>query len=362
MKQIKIKDLASKSYNLLVKRPSLENVMWLNYAVTYLCNSRCVMCSIWDRYRKKPDLLKSELTYEDIVVLANSHHLRNLQGVSLTGGEPLLRKDIVDIAGIFIKKHPDAIFAVATNGLSPEFTLARVKEIIDRYNPLNFSVSLSLDGLFEKHDRIRGITGAFESVCKTIDSLQSDTDVNIGIDFTITPWNYKELLKVYHFTKEKNIIFLSGFAHHSEAYYGNVETKFDWQNESMDEIEKSISEIVADRLKNESLLRKLADPYAYYLSRCVDFQKSRNMNQQCYSGTHSFFLDPHGNVYPCIISGKKMGNIKDGFEQVWTSQEADEIRKNICSGACSCWVACESVTSMLRSPNFVKWNIMNKFR
>lgn len=361
MKEIKINDLLSKSFNLLVKRPSPKNVLWLNYAVTYLCNSRCVMCSIWKKYREQPELLKSELTIEEIRKFASSQYLSNLQGVSLTGGEPMLRRDIVDIAGIFIKRHPDAIFAIATNGLNPKLILDRTKEIIDLYEPTRFSISLSLDGLFEKHDEIRGIAGAYESLNKTIDFLKSKTDVNIGIDFTITPWNYKELLNVYRFTGEEDIIFLAGFAHNSEAYYGNKETRFEWDAGAMDEIEESMKAIVADRIKNEPLLRKLADPYAYFLSRCVDFQRYGNMRQRCYSGVQSLFLDPQGNVYPCIILGRRMGNIKQGFEKVWTSLTAEEIREYIKSGNCRCWVACESVPSMLRNLDFVKWNLLNKF-
>lgn len=361
MKPLKITDLASRSFEFFIKRPSLENILWLNFAVTYHCNSKCLMCSIWERYRQNPELAKNELSLKDIKDLLGSTYLKNLKGISFTGGEPFLRKDFPDIAGLFIEKYPGAIIGVATNGLNTKLVVEKVKDIEKRFDPGHLSISLSLDGLFEKHDEIRGVKGAFKLVNETIDALKSGTGVNIGIDFTITPWNYKELLKVYRFTKEKDIIFLAGFAHHSEAYYGNTELKFEFDDNALEEIENAMKDIVSDRIENESLLRKFSDPYVLYLSRCVEFHKSKDMHQRCYSGIHSLFLDPYGNVYPCIISGKKIGNIKDGFDKIWTSQEAEEIRYGIKCGECSCWVACETVTSMLRSPNFVKWNIMNKF-
>jgi MoaA/NifB/PqqE/SkfB family radical SAM enzyme len=319
------------------------------------------MCSIWHKYQQKPELIRDELSIANIESLLDSTRFANLQVISFTGGEPFLRKDFTDIAGIFIKKFPKAIIGVATNGLNPALTVEKVMEIEKRFKPKHFSVSLSLDGLFEKHDKIRGIKGAFKLVNETIDLLKSNTCANIGIDFTITPWNYRELLRVYNFTREKDIIFLTGFAHHSESYYGNTEMKFEWDETAMKEIASSMEKIVEDRIKNESYLRKIADPSSYYLSRCVEFQRSGDMNLRCYSGTHSLFLDPHGNIYPCIISGKKMGNIKDGFEQAWTSLKAKDIRKSISSKECRCWVACEAVPSMLRTTNFIKWNIMNKF-
>lgn len=361
MSKLDLLSLASKSIEFIVKKPSSQRILWLNFAITYLCNGRCIMCSIWHKYQQKPELVRDELNIANIKSLLDSTYLANLQVISFTGGEPFLRKDFSDIAGIFIRKYPKAIIGVATNGLNPALTVEKVIEIEKRFKPKHFSVSISLDGLFEKHDEIRGIKGAFKLVTETINLLKSNTDANVGIDFTITPWNYRELLRVYNFTREKDIIFLTGFAHNSESYYGNNEMKFEWDEMAMKEIASAIEKIVEDRIKNESYLRRVADPSSYYLSKCMEFQRTKDMKLRCYSGTHSLFLDPYGNIYPCIISGKRMGNIKDGFEQIWNSQKAEEIRKGIHSGECKCWVACEAEPSILRSIDFVKWNIMNKF-
>ena len=362
MSTLNKKELAAKSIDFFLKKPSHQHVLWLNFALTYNCNSRCVMCSIWQKYKQQPGLAKKELTLHDIETLLASPHLTDLQGVSFTGGEPLLRKDFVEIAGLFINRYPNAIIGVATNGLNPSLTIDKIKQVQDKYNPKHFSVSLSLDGLNAKHDEIRGVPGAYKALNETIALLKSETDVNIGIDFTITPWNYRELLDVYRFTKEKNIKFLAGFAHNSGAYYGNTEIEFDWSSSELDTIEADMRTIVKDRISNESTFNKLIDPYAFYLSDCVRHQTDGTMHQRCYSGTHSLFLDPQGNVYPCIMLDRKLGNIKEnGFDSIWTSSEASSIRDEIRSGKCGCWVACEAVPSMLRNFDFVKWNLKNKF-
>jgi MoaA/NifB/PqqE/SkfB family radical SAM enzyme len=361
MSKLGKKDLATKSFELLIRKPSFERVLWLNYAVTYHCNSRCSMCSIWQRYKKNPTLAKEEIGLKEIEEFLNSSALKHLQGISFTGGELFLRKDVVEIIGLFIKKYPKAIFGIATNGLNTELTVSKIKEIESRFNPNHLSVSLSLDGVNKKHDEIRGIPGAFESVNTTIERLKSETNVNIGIDFTITPWNYEDLSSVYDYTKEKNIKFLTCFAHHSDAYYDNKETAFDWDKKVLEEIEGVLKEIIKDKMANESLLDRVVDPYAFFLSNCVNHLLSGKTPQKCHSGSHSLFLDPYGNVYPCIILNQKLGNIKESsFDRIWTSPEAENIRKHIQSGDCACWVACESVPSILRSFDFAKWNLKHK--
>ena len=51
------------------------------------------------------------------------------------------------------------------------------------------------------------------------------------------------------------------------------------------------------------------------------WQKNPKRKIKCYAGTHSFFLDPYGDIFPCIMLNKKIGNIKEGFDKVWLSKE-----------------------------------------
>jgi len=362
MKRFKNKEIASKAFNFLVKRPNPKEVMWLNFAVTYLCNSRCVMCSIWRKYRENPELFKQELRLSEIENILQSKYLQNLQGISFTGGEPFLRKDFVDLVGLFIKRYPDAFIGVATNGLNPDLIVNKTEEILDTYNPkLRFSISISLDGIGEKHNEMRGIGNAYERVMETVKTLQEEFDINIGFDFTITSWNYKDLQGAYELSKKLGVRFLAGFAHSSDIYYDNVNNTSVWREEELEEAELIVQEIVKDQIKNESLVTRLVDPYAYFMSNSVKYEKTKRRMFKCYSGTHSLFLDPYGNVYPCIILDKKIGNIRDeSFDKLWMSPRAEEVRQYIQLNKCHCWVACEAVPSLLRGLRVVRWNIANK--
>jgi len=363
MGEIRKTTIATKAFNFLVKRPNPKEVTWINFAVTYKCNGRCIMCSIWKKYKENPESLKYELSLSKIEEVIQSRYLQDLQGIGITGGEPFLRRDIVDLVGLFIKQYPNAFIGVATNGLNPKLIVNKTGEILDTYKPKQrFSISISLDGIGKTHDGMRGISNAYEKVMDTINSLLEWVDINLGLDFTVTPQNYKDLPKVYELSKNLGIKLLVVFAHTSNSYYDNVSTTFNWEEERLEEAELIIREIMKDRIKNESLITKLIDPYDYFMCNCTRYQKSGERLFRCHSGTHSLFLNPYGDVYPCIISNKKIGNVRgEDFDKLWMSPRAEEVREHIRSDKCHCWVACEAVPSLLRGLGVVRWNITSKF-
>ena len=91
-----------------VSTPSSDGIRSVNLATTYYCNSRCTMCSIWELYRKDRSRASAELSLEDIRVIFSSRRFLGLRSIALTGGEPFLRRDLVDIAGYFLTQHPTA--------------------------------------------------------------------------------------------------------------------------------------------------------------------------------------------------------------------------------------------------------------
>lgn len=360
MTRIGLRQTAAKASRMLLKRPKPTEILWMNFAVTYLCNSRCRMCRIWERYRQDPSRIKEELSLTEIEDLLSSRYLDNLEGIGFTGGEPFLRRDFVDLAGLFIQRFPNAFVGVATNGLSPELIVAKTREIVERYDARLLSLSISLDGIGAAHDRMRGVKGAYKRVLQTVESLQEQTDVNLGFDFTVTPWNYDDLWSAYELSKEYGIKFLAGFAHNSEFYYGNVDMAFDW-HDTLGEAGSMVQKVARDRSASEPLLDKLIDPYACFMARTAEYELQRNSMFKCYSGVHSLFLDPYGDVYPCIILDKRLGNVRsERFDQLWLSSRATQIRDYIEQDQCHCWVACETVPSLLRGLGVARWNVLNK--
>jgi MoaA/NifB/PqqE/SkfB family radical SAM enzyme len=62
------------------------------------------------------------------------------------------------------------------------------------------------------------------------------------------------------------------------------------------------------------------------------------------------FLDPCGDVYPCIFMGERLGNVREStLEGIWSSAEAVKARKKIEEGRCpGCWVECEAYRDIRR--------------
>lgn len=360
MNRIGLKETVAKASKLLLKRPKPREILWMNFAVTYLCNSRCQMCHIWEKYRQDRHLLDDELSLPEIEAFLSSTYLQSLEGIGFTGGEPFLRDDFVDVVGLFIQRFPNAFVGIATNGLTPRLIVRKTAEIIERYHPRLLSLSISLDGIDSTHDRMRGVKGAYDRVLRTVESLQEQTDINLGFDFTVTPWNYQDLWSAYELSKKYGIKLLAGFAHNSDFYYGNDDVVFDW-HDGMSEATSTVEKVAGDRVAAENLLDKFIDPYACFMARAPEHEVTRRPMFKCYSGVHSLFLDPYGDVYPCIILDKKLGNIEsEPLDQLWLSSQAAQVRNYIERDQCHCWVACEAVPSLLRGLSVPRWNLMNK--
>src|ERR1043166_2790477 len=71
----------------------------LRIGLTNRCNSKCIMCNIWKMVDNDAPWLAEELRAEEIdkILDRNSRFFSNLNHISITGGEPTLRRDFVEI-------------------------------------------------------------------------------------------------------------------------------------------------------------------------------------------------------------------------------------------------------------------------
>ncbi|WP_319582623.1 glycosyltransferase [uncultured Pseudodesulfovibrio sp.] len=158
-------------------------------SVTSACNARCPMC-----FRERDPDRKSELSVDEVRRLAEG--LPRLKNLVISGGEPLLRKDLVEICEVFVRRQ-NPILTIPTNGSFPEETASVAKKILS-LGARVLVVSLSLDGLEAYHDANRGIKGLFNKVRETYDRLVSVRRVFgprlvIQINTCVTAGNLDEL-------------------------------------------------------------------------------------------------------------------------------------------------------------------------
>jgi 12,18-didecarboxysiroheme deacetylase len=169
------------------KRPV---VVW---NVTRRCNLKCVHC-----YAHAQNIpFDNELSTEEGQELIDDLAEFGSPVMLFSGGEPLVRKDLPQLAAYAVEKGMRAV--ISTNGTLITPTMARIlKEIGLSY------VGISLDGMQEINDRFRGVNGAFESALEGIKNSQ-DAGIKVGLRFTINKFNVDEIPKIFQLLEEMDI-------------------------------------------------------------------------------------------------------------------------------------------------------------
>ncbi len=160
--------------------------------LTKACNLRCVHC-----YASADVSATDELTIEECKAVVEDLAEMKVPLVLFSGGEPLLRKDLFEIAEY--AKDKGLKFALSTNGtlITPEVA-EKIKEAGFEY------VGVSLDGMPETNDKFRGVKGAFE---KAFEGLLNAKEVGLqtGIRFTVTKFNLKDIPAIIDLLAENEI-------------------------------------------------------------------------------------------------------------------------------------------------------------
>ncbi len=173
----------------------------LQFPVTDKCNSKCVMCNVW---KQKP---QKEFTPEELEKILSDRLFKNINSVGINGGEPFLRKDLAGIIDVIAEKLPECKhITVLTNAINYEKNLPVILEINTRLaeNKINFSIGVSLDGIGEVHDKIRGVPGNFRAAEGLVDALLGH-NVNAWCGYTITPENAYRVDDALEWMKEKGL-------------------------------------------------------------------------------------------------------------------------------------------------------------
>lgn len=326
----------------------------LTYVMTYRCNSRCVTCDIW----KDPGPVPTELTAAEVAqVFGPSRRLADLRYVNLSGGEPFLREDIVEIARFFLAKYPGITVSIPTNGLLVTKSLRKIEEILAGHDPARLSMGVSLDGIGATHDRIRGIPGNYEKCLELVKSLRAKWPaLGVGIGMTLTPDNFTEVEAVHQLALDLSVGFTTRFAQASFYYHNDKPEQpqaSGWTPALKIQAHQALLKIRDRRFAETGLYRRALDPSYAFMSEAVDRTFADHRTHDCFSGTYSFFLDPFGNVYPCIMLQKAMGNVRERpFDELWDAAAATEARDLIARRACNCWTECETLPSLTRSVSY----------
>ena len=169
------------------KRPV---VVW---NITQQCNLKCVHCYAHAKATGGHD----ELTTQQGKALIDDLAQFGVPVLLFSGGEPLVREDLPDLAAYAVQKGMRAV--ISTNGTLIGADTARILKDIG----LSY-VGISLDGMEEINDRFRGVRGAFDAALEGIKNCQA-AGIKVGLRFTINKFNVGEIPNIFKLIEDMDI-------------------------------------------------------------------------------------------------------------------------------------------------------------
>lgn len=293
---------------------------WIAWEITRRCNLKCVHCRSSSEMEAKGHL---DFPLEEARRIIDDISGYAKPVVVLSGGEPLVRDDVFDIARYGTEKG--LRICLATNGtLVTEGICKEIKASGIRI------VSLSLDGSEEAvHDDFRAQKGAFAGAVRAA-HLFKEHGVEFIINSSFTKRNQKEIPKVYRLAKELG----------ATAWYMFMIVPTGRGEDIMDELipSEDYEEILdwhydMEKDEHDMLVRPTCAPHYYrvMLQRAKrDGEKLQRRSLKfstggakgCIAGQVICLIDVDENVLPCSYFPKPAGNLKlQSFKEIWEDSE-----------------------------------------
>jgi len=293
---------------------------------TNRCNLSCLHC-----YSKADLDSIDRLTTDDIMKTLPKLKANGVKFIIFSGGEPLTRKDLFDIANRC--KELGIITYLSTNGLYVKTSNAQ--KILDTFN----YVGISIDGSEDTHDKFRGLKGSFIESMKAVDLLNSYGQSRVGIRFTITKDTYDDLEFIFDLAERHNIpkIYISHLVYSGrglenlemdlsktqrvKAVNFILDKAFEYHKAKKD------IEIVTGNMEMDAIL--FYDRFIKEYPQHSDEMRERLISWGGNSaGRKLLNIDSEGFVKPDPFFPKKIGNIlNQEFSDIWTDNPTELLEK-----------------------------------
>ena len=283
--------------------------------VTYRCNARCTMCN---RY-KAPSKPEEEISIETIKKLPKMYF------TNITGGEPFIREDLPEIVRELYKKSDRIV--ISTNG----FFTDRIIKLCEEFP--NVGIRISIEGLEETNNKIRGLEDGFNKGYSTLKKLVEMKHPDVGFGMTVQDANAKDLVPLYDLSNELNMEFATASLHNSFYF---VEAKNIIHDRLM--VAKEFEKLINKLLESNSPKKWFR---AYFNHGLINYIFGQKRLLPCDMAFDTFFIDPYGDVMPCNGTKEKevMGNLnRQTWDELWNSEQAEKVRNKVRHCDRQCWM------------------------
>lgn len=325
---------------------------YCTFHVTWRCNLNCMMCN--QKETREIDR-QEEMALEDIKKAFSQ--IGKLDVIKLTGGEPFLRNDLIEMVKFFREVNRPRVIYITTNGMFTDKIIDFVEQVRDK----SIILAISLDGSADVHDKIRRFNGSYKKVMETLKRLEQlkGLSLNVQINQTVLEDNIREIGKledafkefkktypIHYMIAEANFVVKGeGIENpiNKESYY------YQLPKEYIDEVLLKIT-----KSKKGGLIEATLDRYYYKglknrLVHGLDKPKIK-----CTAMRSHFRIFPNGDILSCGRDSSSVGNLKrQSFKEIWFGDKARKKRDFVekCRG---CWSRCEVTPSAIYSGDFWK--------
>jgi MoaA/NifB/PqqE/SkfB family radical SAM enzyme len=317
-------------------------------SVSFRCNSKCRTCDVW---RKPNDDLSLEEWDKVFASLGNAPFY-----MTFTGGEPFLRPDLDDLVVSAYKHCKPEVITIPTNGMLTERVVEKVARMCRECPTSSIGINLSLDGIGDEHDDIRGVEGNWKLSLQTWDRLKALQKEHKNLVLTVhtvisrfNAYRFKEI--------QEGLKFLEPDSYITEVAEERVE---------LDTVGWGITprpadyDVIADFLSQQAkqapakgIARFTQAFRAQYYQLAKRVLRERDQVIPCYAGWASAHIAPNGDLWSCCIRAEEVGNLRQSnydLMPIWKGQAMAQLRASIKRKECACPMANANYANMLLHP------------
>ncbi len=272
----------------------------ISWNTTFQCNLNCDHCYMDSKIREGKGKLSTTEAKKVIDEISNV----STPLLVLSGGEPLMREDILDIARYGTERGFRV--ALGTNGTMIDDSLAK-KILGSGIRSVAISIDSSNPGI---HDSFRGVEGAWRSA---ISGVKACTRNGIKVQFntTVTRENYNDIDNIVSLAKSIDVKDLHLFFLVPTGRGSNIQDITPLMYEKM--IKKVLTRYSGDDIN----VKPTCAPQFMRIARQKNIDTGR-YSKGCIAGINYCRIYPNGDVTPCPYLPIKLGNIlEDEFEHIW---------------------------------------------
>ena len=315
-------------------------------STTFRCNSRCLTCNVYERPVDELSPAEWDRVFEALG--------RAPRWFTFSGGEPFLRKDLVEIIQSAVRRCRPEVVNIPTNGTYTERVVDGVTRLCSSIGRTQLVVNVSLDAIGARNDVIRGLRGDFEKATETFHALKALRlpNLTVGLHSVVSRHNVAALPEI-----ADALMAMEPDQYIAEPAEERIElqtigTGITPQAEQLDvalgHVERRLAARGNDRLSR--LTRAIRLVY-YRLAR--ETVRRNEQTIPCYAAIASVHIAANGDVWGCCTRANPLGNLRTSgfdFASIWKSEEARRERRSIKAKECACPLANAAYTSILMNP------------